>query len=705
MAILSKIRSKSWLLIVFVGLALFMFIASPEDIMSFFNSEKANSIGNVNGEYITRDEFTERVKEFSASNQNTNSSQTAMQVWENLVGEKIFNDQLKKAGITVGEQEIWKAIINNPDIKNNPQFQNEAGLFDEESLKTYILEMKEDKSPEGKNRYKGWLTYTKNVEKNIAQNSYLSAVSAGLGTPLETAKKEYIKTNTKVSGKFVLLPFSSIPDSTITVTNKEIEAYVEAHKNQFKTKATRNVQFAVFKTEASAQDKQEIKAAILKLIDNFVEYNNISKSNDTIKGFRNTENIANFVNDHSDIPYNNNFIFKTANPSPTDSLFTKPIGMVWGPYEEDGHYKISKVVEQKQVPSVRASHILIAYKGAMRAKPDIARTKEEAKQKAEEILVKIKGGANFTIEAMTNSDDSSAQNGGDLNWFKEGEMVPTFNDWVFSHNKGDIGLVESDFGYHVIKKTDAKSELGIKVATLAKIIEPSNITVNKGFEVAESFNSKVSNKPKDFEKIAKEAKVEVLKAENLSRNDEYINGLPGVNAGIVGWAFDNQTKVGDIKRFDLEKSYVVVQVTDKQKEGIMNAKSASNKVKPILIDQKKAALLMKKMEKGTLEAVAQAEKVSVQDFTESTLNEPAPNFVGDKAAIGAALTMKEGTIVRGVVGRIGVYALQLNTRTSPAALNSYEPFRLQMQKMLRKDPNTIYMGLRDASNVGELNLQ
>ena len=306
---------------------------------------------------------------------------------------------------------------------------------------------------------------------------------------------------------------------------------------------------------------------------------------------------------------------------------------------------------------------------------------------------------------MTNSDDGSAQGGGDLNWFKEGQMVPAFNDWVFAHNNGDIGIVESDFGYHIIKKTDAKSDLGIKVATLAKIIEPSNITVSKGFEVAESFNAKVTDSPKDFEKIAKAAKVEVVKAENLGRNDEYINGLQGQNPGIVSWAFANQTNVGDVKRFDLDKSYVIAQVTDKQKEGTMGVKAASNRVKPILIQQKKAEMLTKKLEKGTLEAVAQAEKVSVQDFTESTFNEPAPNFGGDKAALGAALTMKEGTIVRGVVGRSGVYAVQLNTRTSPAALNSYEPIKMQMEKALRKDPNTIYMGLRDASNVGELNLQ
>ena len=704
MAILSQIRSKSYLLIILVGLAMFMFVASPDDIMSFFNSKKQNSIGSVDGEHITREEFTEKVKSFTAANGGTNDSQASRQVWENIIGEKIFDKQLKKAGIVIGEKEIWKAIISDPQLQSNPQFQNEAGLFDEESVKTFIAEMKEDDSEEGKARWNNWLLSEKQIKQNLERNTYINAVSAGLGIPLEQAKREYITTNTRVNGSFVFLPFSSIPDSTIQVTDAEIEAYVKAHKSQFKTNASRSIQYVVLDVDPSVEDKKDVYNSITRLIQDFQEPSaDDATVMDTIKGFANTTDAASFVKAYSETPGNDNFIFKGAQPQATDSLFNLGVGVVVGPYEEGGYYKVSKVVEQKQVPSARASHILYAFTGS-KATPKTARTKDEAKALAEQELAKIKGGADFATEAQLNSDDSSAQMGGDLNWFKEGMMVPQFNDWVFGHGTGEVGIVETDFGYHIIKKTDSKSELGIKVATLAKIIEPSEVTVRKAFEVAEGFNSKVSKESKEFEKIAKDSKMEVRKAEKLSRMDENIAGLPGVNSQIVYWAFESQTEVGDIKRFDLDKSYVIAQVTMKQKEGLMSATMASDRVKPILLNQKKVALLTKKLEKGTLESIAQTEKVMVQQLTDVSYNEPGSSLMGDKSAIGAMLSMKENTIERGVVGRIGVYAIQLGKRTAPVQINSYEPTRLQLEKAMRKDGNTIYGALREASNIGELQL-
>jgi len=704
MAILSQIRSKSYLLIILVGLAMFMFVASPDDIMSFFNSKKQNSIGSVDGEHITREEFTEKVKSFTAANGGTNDSQASRQVWENIIGEKIFDKQLKKAGIVIGEKEIWNAIISDPQLQSNPQFQNEAGLFDEESVKTFIAEMKEDDTEEGKARWNNWLLSEKQIKQNLERNTYINAVSAGLGIPLEQAKREYITANTRVNGSFVFLPFSSIPDSTIQVTDAEIEAYVKAHKSQFKTNASRSIQYVVLDVDPSVEDKKDVYNSITRLIQDFQEPSaDDATVMDTIKGFANTTDAVSFVKAYSETPGNDNFIFKGPQPQATDSLFNLGVGVVVGPYEEGGYYKVSKVVEQKQVPSARASHILFAFTGS-RATPKTARTKDEAKALAEQELAKIKGGADFATEAQLNSDDSSAQMGGDLNWFKEGMMVPQFNDWVFGNGTGEVGMVETEFGYHIIKKTDSKSELGIKVATLAKVIEPSEVTVRKAFEVAEGFNSKVSKNSKEFEKIAKDSKMEVRKAEKLSRMDENIAGLPGVNSQIVYWAFENQTEVGDIKRFDLDKSYVIAQVTMKQKEGLMSATMASDRVKPILLNQKKTALLTKKLEKGTLASIAQTEKVMVQQLTDVSYNEPASSLMGDKSAIGAMLSMKENTIVRDVVGRNGVYAIQLGKRTVPVQINSYEPTRLQLEKAVRKDGNTIYGALREAANIGELQL-
>lgn len=705
MAILSKIRDKSLLLIIFVGVAMFLFVASPDDLINSFRSKSANSVGDVNGEDVTREEFTEKVKNYKANRgDQVNDIQASRDVWESIVAEKIFDSQIAKAGISAGENDVWKALLSDQSISSNPEFLNEAGLFDEEKLKNFIADLKEDDTEQGKTRWKAWVDYENQVKKNTERNIYFNAISAGVGVPMEEAKRDYIEKNTLVSGKYVFLPFASIVDSTITVSDKDIQSYIDQHKSQFKTNATRGIQYVVYQVEPSLEDKQAIEKSINGLLDNFVEYNKITKTNDTIPGFRTTTNVEEFIANHSDQAYNSNFIFKGEQSKIADSLFTFPIGSVYGPYIDNGFYKISKVVEQKAFPKAKASHILISFKESGNPNAKLA-TKAEAQKKAEEILARIKGGSDFALEAMQNSEDpGSAMRGGDLDWFKENAMVKPFNDWVFSNGVGSIGIVESQFGIHIIKKTDAKTENGYKVATVAKTIEPSEQTVSKAFVEAESLNADVSKNPKDFEKIATAKKMQVQKADRLSRMDENVGTLGANNGGIVYWAFDDKTKVGDVRRFDLEKSYVIAQLTDVQPQGTLSVKGATDRVKPILINLKKAEMLAKKLETGTLENIAQKEKVSVMEVTDANFSNPTPSLSGDKTVLGALLGLKEGSLARNVVGRSGVYAVQSIKRTAPVALTTYQPNRVQLQKGLRKDAGTIYAAVKDAANVGELKL-
>ena len=128
MAVLSKIRDRSLFLILIIGMALFAFVASPKDIMNFFKSDKTNYVGNINGEEISREEFATQIKAFKDQRSNMNDSQASKAVWDNLLSEKIYSSQLNKAGIVVGEKDIWDAMIALPEIQNSPIFKNEANL-------------------------------------------------------------------------------------------------------------------------------------------------------------------------------------------------------------------------------------------------------------------------------------------------------------------------------------------------------------------------------------------------------------------------------------------------------------------------------------------------------------------------------------------------------------------------------------------------
>jgi len=701
MAVLSKIRDRSLFLILIIGMALFAFVASPKDIVSFFKSDKTNYVGNINGEDISREEFATQIKTFKSQRSNMNDSQAAKAVWDNLLSEKIYSSQLKKAGIVVGEKDIWEALINDNSIKTSPQFQNEAGLFDEESLKAYIADLQEDSSDDGKTRWANWIAYERSLKQNLERNAYLNLVKSGIDVSLEEGKRSFESNNLTVSGNYVFLPYFQVPDSTITVSDSDIQKYINEHKNDFQVKASRSVQYVKFDLSPTIDDKDAIKKELENLIEDKEEYNKVAQATATVIGLKNTTDYAIFLAENSDTPYNDTYIFKnTLNPAIADSLFNLKAGEIYGPYEDGGYYKISKIVESTEVPSVKASHILVAYEGATRANPEVKRTKEEAEAKAKSILKKVKqSSVDFTVEAKISSDGPSASKGGDLGWFKEGQMVPKFNDWVFANKKGSIGIVETDFGFHVIKVDDTKEESGLKLATLSKIIVPSEQTENNIFVEAETFSADIA-KGKNFIELAEEKNYTIKNAQQLKRRDDVVPGLPGNNPSIVYWTFDENSKITDTRRFDIDKAYVVAQITQSEEEGLQSVKSATNTVRPKVIVEKKTEILTKKLQEGSLEEIAGREEVRVQKTGETSFNNPGTSAMGrEKAVIGALLAMNEGEVIRGIKGSTGVYAVELTKKTTPKQLESYEPYREQLVKKLKKDNNTIYNAIKDASEI------
>lgn len=701
MAVLSKIRDRSLFLILIIGMALFAFVASPKDIMNFFKSDKTNYVGNINGEDISREEFATQIKTFKDQRSNLNDSQASKAVWDNLLSEKIYSSQLKKAGIVVGEKDIWEALINDNSIKNSPQFQNEAGLFDEESLKAYIADLQEDSSVDGKTRWANWIAYERSLKQNLERNAYLNLVKSGIDVSLEEGKRSYVLNNQTVSGNYVFLPFFSVPDSTINVSDGDIEKYINTHKNDFQVKASRSIQYVKFDLLPTIDDKDVIRKELNDLIEDKEEYSKVIKDTLTRTGLKNITDYTPFLAEYSDTPFVDDYVYReTLAPKIADSLFSLSEGQIYGPYEEKGYFKISKIIETTDVPSVKASHILVAYEGATRANPEIRRTKEEAEAEAKRVFKKVKrSGVDFAEEAKVSSDGPSATKGGDLGWFKEGRMVPKFNDWVFANNKGDIGLVETDFGFHVIKVDDTKAEQGLKLATVSKIVVPSEETENAIFVEAETFAADIS-KGQNFTELAEEKNYTIKNAQKLKRRDDVVPGLTGNNPSIVYWSFEDKSEVGNSKRFDIDKAYVVAIITQKEKEGLQSVESAKTIVKPRVIAEKKASVLIKKLADGSLDEIAANEEVRVQKTGETSFNNPGTSTLGrEKSVLGALLAMKEGEVVRGIKGSNGVYAVELIKKTMPAELESYEPYRAQLEKQLKKDNNTIYNALKDASEI------
>ncbi|NEW78658.1 MAG: peptidylprolyl isomerase [Gelidibacter sp.] len=712
MAILSKIRDRSMFLILIVGLALFAFVLDPSSIQQFFSSTKTNSIGEVNGENIDREEFAKLVENYkSQSGGRVTQMQAVNAVWNNLVGEKIFQSQLEQAGIVVGEKDIWDAMVSLPEIQNSPLFQNEAGLFNEERLKEYIANMKADAEAGNSQAWLNWLETEKSIKQNLERLAYTTLVSAGLGTSLKEGERDYLYQNTKMDGQFVYIPYSSISDELAKVSKEEIQKYLEKNSKRFKSEASRSLEYVKFDIAPSEVDDESAKMEVMNFVNDREEFSNAANAKVQIPGLKNASNYEAFLSDNkSDLGIDNGYYYKNQFPTAiSDTIFNATVGDIVGPYKDNGFYKISKIVDFKQLPdSVKSSHILIPYSGAVRSAS--IKTKEEAKKTADSIFALVKNDkTKYTEIADEVNTDGTKGKGGDIGWIRKDQAFSAsfdkdFAEFIYKNPTGSMAVVETAFGFHVIRVDEQKqADRAVKLATYARLIDPSEATENTIFEKAETLTANLANGDK-LEDFAKKENYNVQSALNLKVLEENIPGLSGQRQ-IVIWAFAKETELGDSKRFDIDvdgkRSYVVVVLKGKsEKDGLVVNSEILSKIQPELINKKKAALINSKIKGTTLEEIAKNTNTAVTPSLSVTLASPLLSGVGNEpAVVGAMSTIKLNEVSKPIDGNMGVFVVKVNKRDTPIKLDSYDAFRNKILDNLKGRSFMLFQVLEETADI------
>ena len=685
MAVLSKIRERSMFLIIIIGLALFAFVLDPSTLGDFFNSSKINEVGEVNGESISRQEFVNELENYKQqTGGRVSEMQAAKTVWDNLVRKKIYENQLEEAGITIGEADVWNEIISAPFVQNNPEYQNELGMFDETKFKQFLANEKENKTE----LWSQWSAYMGQIKNNAQTNTYNNLVTAGLGASLKEGEMEYFIDNTKINAQYVYVPYTSVADSLIKLKKSDIQAYINDHEDQFKVEASRDISFVQFNITATPEDELAIKNEVADLVEDL----------------KTTTNVSVFISENgSDTNVNPNFQYKNfLNQEVADEIYAANEGDVVGPYKDKEYFKISKITEVAQLPdSVKASHILIPFVGAERVAPDVTRTQDDAKKLADSLLNVIKGNkskfADLAKEFST--DRGSAEKGGDLDWFNYNRMTPEFRDFTFTNNKGDIDVVETPFGFHIIRIDDQKNKQKVvKMATYSRKIVPSEATENEVFRKAEQFALEVAKDGKFFDAATKND-YNPKPVVGLKVLDENVPGL-GNQRQIVSWAFEKDNKVGDFKRFDLDGSHVVAFITGSEEKGIMSVAKATNRVRPILMNKKKAAIIKEKLEGSSLEEIAKANNTSVRTASNVTLKSPTLSGVGlEPKIVGAMYNAEVNKLYNALEGDKGVFTFKVTNRELPTALPNYDSNRKRIAEARKRLTFKMYEAIKAASDI------
>ena len=668
MAAIEKIRRHSVLLIAIIGIALLAFVL--QDLFQSQGRSREYNIAVIDGEKIPYQDFeTQKEKNLENRRSNSNGNLTSAETYsiynstlDEMIKQDIMTKEYDAIGMNVSSDELYDQFMGeNPHQWVVQSFPSQDGGFNREMVEYYLQNLK-DFPADAQVR---WMDFEKAVKENRLENKFNNLVKASYMVPKALAEKYYQNKNTKASADVIALRYSTIPDSTVVVTDKDKKAFYEENKYRYETDERRDIEYVVFEIKPSLEDRQEALKTVQDMKEDFTK----------------TENVANFVNANSDQRYDSTWVGRKDVPQAVEaSVFDmgNEAGFVYGPYEDNGAFNLVRIVELENRPdSLRASHILISYKGAYNSQDTIS--KEEAEAKANELLAQLKAAKNndelFAELATANSTDpGSKDKGGDLDWFTDGRMVPQFNEFVVDNPVGTIGIVETVFGYHIIKVTDkTEPQPKARLAYLTHEITSSTKTYQNIFAEANKFVTE----NKTYDEFNKAIEDQGLTKRTMPRMNAATYQITGIDnpRQIVRWAFDKKTKVGDISTiFDLDNMFVVAALTSIVPEGYAPLEIVAEQSKYQILNKKKGDIAVDKMKAcGTdtdrMVNELGAEATSVSDITiESRV---LSNFGVEADIVGMLLGMKDGEELGPIAGNASAFIIKNVKFTAPEATDDY----------------------------------
>jgi len=657
MSIIQKIRDKAAVVLtVMISISLIAFLVQDAFIGGNNNlfGGQPSAVGSINGNEVELLDFSQKVNQveqnYRAQGMPTDETMTQSiveNVWNTYIQESLVKNEANKLGIAITPKELGAVLFSDDAPQEFKQlFQNPTtGSFDIAAAKNWFTNMKKGKAEDIASVNDQLLNP---IEINLLTQKYTSLIAQGSYVPKWMLEKMSSDNNAIASISFVGVPYTTIADSTIKVSDQEISDYVNAHKDEFKQEHVRNIAYVSFSATPTQQDSA-------KLLNQLIGLKNEFQTTADAKSFVTRNNTV--------LPYFDGFALKSRlQMGAKDSIIAMPVGSVVGPYLDGGSYVIAKKIETRTLPdSVKLRHILVGTVDPRSGQQK--RTDSAAKKSADSIFAAIKGGSDFGSLALTLSDDQGSKaNGGEYNFssIDMGTLDKDFAEYAQYKPKGSFSVLKTSFGYHVIEILNQKNfEEGYKVAYLSKPIVASEETDVTASTAAAQFAAS-SKDQKSFDETVAKMKLTKNTADNV-RGIDYTAG-PLSSRTLVRWAFEN--KIGTVSEpFDLKSQYVVAIVTNELKEGVQPATVARVLVEPILRNKKKAEQISKKIagEKDFAKIATQNAGITANVDT-VRFNDPyLPGLGSETKVIGAAFNKKNlSTISEVIEGQNGAYFIKVN---------------------------------------------
>lgn len=684
MALINKIRERSGVAVAVIAVALILFIVGG-DLFGGGNgrgglfSSNNNKIGEIAGTSIDYQAFQAKLdvartnyeQQAGRALQEQEIQQLRSQVWEQMVFDITYKEEFEKLGLKVTADELREMVQGTKNLSPliKQQFTDpQTGQYDRNRHIEFINAAAANQLPAPQKA--AWDQVKEQAIQQRLLEKYNALLTASTYVTNAEAKREYEAQATKADAHYLYVPYTSIIDTTIKVTDSQLSDYLSKHKEEYKGYDSRSFDYVVYQVMPTKEDS----AALYEDIKSFA------------KGLAAAPNAKSYaeLNSDSRIPYERSAGEISATLKA--ALASAIQGSVIGPFKEDNTYSIHKYegITTDSLYTIRTSHILIP---ADKAAPDSV--KAIARAKAQGILAQLQQGADFATLARANSQDGSAQRGGDLGYFQNnGKMVKPFESAAFAF--GGVGLipnlVETDFGYHIIKVTEPKSNTKYKIATISRELQASEGTRNAIYQKAETLRASCDSKEEFEAAVKKDGKLVILKADKIFPEAAAFNTIQNARE-VVLWAFNDDTKDGSVSNrvFEIGDSFIVAAVTAKTEKDSPKASDFKDALTAKVRNEVKAEQILKKLSgaSGPLEQIAQKYGAGALVETATGINMAAGMLTSpgvDPAAIGKIFSLQAGKRSKPFVGENGVFIVETTNVVKAPEIADYTQYKAQINQ-------------------------
>jgi peptidyl-prolyl cis-trans isomerase D len=691
MATLQRIRNRAGLLVaVIIGMAIFAFVL--QDLLTGGSTAFTRSkftFAEIDGTSVQYEEYAARVEKLAeyyrlrmgqASLDEQTMESIREQTWQDMVREYVTQDEYDELGISVSTDEMMDMVQGqNPHPVIRSLFSDpQTGILNRTFLVQFIRTMNEDPSGAQKTI---WLYLENEIMKDRAFSKYNNLIRKGLYITELEAQNNYLETGRRMDFRYVVKRFSALSDSAITVTESDLQKYYREHEKEYRQEATRDLEYVQFEILPSEEDDRMASEWINRMKNEF----------ETI------EDPISMVRMESDLPFDDlNYTDGSLPERINDFMFSAEVGDVYGPYFEASSYRLARLVSIDYLPdSVRARHILL--------QPDNNTDASRLVSLADSLQEVLQNGGDFASLALLYSKDATAQEGGDLGWFPEGQMVKPFSDSCFYGETGKVMQVSTQFGIHLIEVLEkSRNVKKVKVAYLSRNVEPSSETYQKVYAEAVRFAG-LNNTYEKFNNGISEQNLTKRYANDLTASQKTITGLENPRP-LIRWLFE--AELHDVSEVhEIGNKYVVAAVSGIREKGIAPLEQVRTEVELEVKKNKKAELISQEFSSAlasveTIDELAGEMGLTVVDANNVNFASVSVPSAGiEPNVIATASVLDRDQLSGPVQGNNGVYVLTVSNVIDPEE-TELAAQKSRMATLRESQANyEAFEALREAANI------